>query len=130
VRDIKTIGGMRFLICDGGRTNHALESDWMHHEVLHLDSAIGDPDVEATVICGPTCMAYDWLYRGDFSSEVKLGDRLVYLNAGAYHVPWETHFSHGLARVIFTQDGINFEEIRAPESQQQWLSRWSSAAVC
>ncbi len=127
VRDTKVIQGTRFLICDGGRTNHALESDWAPHNVLLMNATTDRQNTEPTVICGPTCMAYDWIFRGHFSSDAKIGDRLVYLNAGAYHIPWETRFSHGLARVVFTRDGLHFEELRAPETKEQWLSHWSNA---
>lgn len=123
VRDAKRIRGFRFLICDGGRTNHALESDWSTYTILPLGAAKGV--TEPTIICGPTCMAYDWVYRGPFASDVKPGDRLIYLNAGAYHLPWETRFSHGLCNVAWTEDGEKVEVIRAAKSFDQWIRQWN-----
>jgi diaminopimelate decarboxylase len=125
VCDIKRIRGYRFLICDGGRTNHALESDWASHAVVPLRTIKDKRQVEPTIICGPTCMAYDWIYRGSFPSEIQPGDRLAYLNAGAYHLPWETRFSYGLCKVVWTDDGTNLKVIRAAETFDHWISQWN-----
>ncbi len=113
VIDTKVIRGRRFVICDGGRTNQALESDWEEHKVVTLEKSEGSQT--PTTICGPNCMAYDWIYRGDFPESVKEGSIILYLNAGAYHLPWETRFSRGLCRVLWSQDGKNVSEIRPPE---------------
>lgn len=125
VQDVKRIDGQRFLICDGGRTNQALESDGVGHHVALVDKPAPAADrTEPTVVCGPTCMAYDWLFRGAFPADVSIGDRLVYFNAGAYHLSWESRFSHGLCRVLWTPDGRTFAEIRAPERPDRWQSHW------
>ncbi len=124
VQDVKTIDGQRFLICDGGRTNQALESDGTRHKLAVVDGGRAGGRTEPAVICGPTCMPYDWLFRGEFAADVRPGDRLVYFNAGAYHLSWESRFSHGLCRVVWTADGRTFQEIRAPESVDDWTSRW------
>jgi diaminopimelate decarboxylase len=124
VIDVKRIRGTRFLICDGGRTNHALESDWLSHSVALQKNDENACEREFTVICGPTCMAYDYIFKGQFTSNVDVGDRLIYLNAGAYHIPWETRFSRGLCRILWTANGRDFSEIRRPESLRQWLTHW------
>ena len=123
VQDVKRIHGWRFLICDGGRTNQALESDGSRHGIALLDRSRRNARTEPTVICGPTCMAYDWLLRGEFAAEVRSGDRLVYFNAGAYHLSWESRFSHGLCRIVWTDDGRRFSELRAPEQVDERLER-------
>ena len=66
VTDVKDREEGRYLICDGGRTNHALVSDWEVHDVSVYPERRGR-SVEPTTICGPTCMAFDrcagWGYR-------------------------------------------------------------------
>ena len=121
--DSKHVDGYRILICDAGRTNHAMPSEWERH---YVDLAqCGDwNDTEKTIIHGPTCMAYDTIFQGPFPKQAQIGDRLIYFNAGAYHLPWETRFSAGLCKVLWTIDGNHVEEIRAEETPDRWFSTW------
>ena len=100
VVDRKEREGVRYLVCDGGRTNHALVSDWEEHRVEVYPKREGAETCMSTV-CGPTCMAYDHLCRRELPSDVKVGDQLLWHNARAYHLPWETRFSHGLAPIVW-----------------------------
>ncbi len=122
VNDIKDIGGFRYLICDGGRTNHALPSDWQNHEIQILPTRSGEPML--TAVCGPTCMAYDCIARRDLPEDISIGDKVLWFNAGAYHLSWETRFSHPLARVLWHDERDNIIEARLPESFREWWGRW------
>jgi diaminopimelate decarboxylase len=124
VQDVKRIDGVRFVVCDGGRTNQAVESDDARHGIALLDRSRQGTQTAPTVVCGPTCMAYDRLFRGEMSAGIRPGDRLIYFNTGAYHIPFETRFSHGLCRVLWTEDGASFDELRAPETPDQWQAMW------
>ena len=126
VIDTKLVRGRRFLICDGGRTNHALESDWEEHKLLLLDR--NDGASIPTTVCGPNCMAYDWIYKGELPEIVGEGNRFLYLNAGAYHLPWETRFSRGLCRVLWSRDGEDIQEIRCPEDFESSRGAWINQA--
>lgn len=97
VLDVKERRGLRQLICDGGRTQHALLSVWEQHELLPLTQRRGATAL--TAIHGPTCMAFDQLARKPFPRSVRAGDVLLWFEAGAYHLPWETRFSHGWAEI-------------------------------
>ncbi|KAF0171022.1 MAG: Orn/DAP/Arg decarboxylase 2 [Limisphaerales bacterium] len=103
VLDVKARDGLRQLICDGGRTMNALVSNWEEHGLFSVPSR-GGPTV-LTAVHGPTCMAFDQLTRRSMSRRIRAGDRLVWLEAGAYHLPWETRFSHGLAAVLWHESG-------------------------
>lgn len=105
VNDIKEIGGVRYLICDGGRTNHALPSDWEEHEIEVLPNRSGD--LVYTAICGPTCMAFDCIARKMLARDVSIGDKVLWFDAGAYHLSWETRFSRPLARVLWHSERYN-----------------------
>ncbi len=123
VQDVKTVDGIRVLICDGGRTNQAMPSVWERHAV----AVVGNRDtgeVAETLVCGPTCMGYDSLYRGPLCSSAATGDRIIYFNAGAYHIPWENRFSQGLCNVLWTTDGATLRTLRSSESTDGWLSNW------
>lgn len=107
VLDVKERRGLRQLICDGGRTQHALVSQWEQHELLPLPRRPGATTL--TAIHGPTCMAFDQLARKPFPRSVRAGDVLLWFEAGAYHLSWETRFSHGLAEIWWE---VGPEEIR------------------
>lgn len=46
VNDVKEHGGLRHLICDGGRTNHALVSDWECHTISTIPARKGAAAVD------------------------------------------------------------------------------------
>ena len=121
VLDVKDRPGMRSLICDGGRTMNALVSNWEEHELLSLPGR-GGP-MKLTTVNGPTCMAFDQLARRPMSRQIRAGDRLVWLDAGAYHLPWETRFSHGRATVLW-HDGRRTTVLRGAETFEEWWGQW------
>lgn len=123
VVDIKDRPESRYLICDGGRTNQALPSDWEKHDVATVPTRTAQK-VHST-ICGPTCMMYDRLARLGLPDDLGVGDLIVWTNAGAYHIPWETQFSHGLAAVAWVgRDGV-LQLARPAQAFEQWWGRWS-----
>ncbi len=121
VLDIKERGGLRQLICDGGRTLHALISTWEHHELIPLVPRRGTKI--RTVVHGPTCMAFDQLAYRQLPKGIRIGDVLIWLEAGAYHLPWETHFCHGLAQVWW-EDDAGLQLARDAESFEAYWGRW------
>jgi diaminopimelate decarboxylase len=121
ILDVKARRGMRSLICDGGRTMHALVSNWEAHELLTLPPRRG-PHV-LTTVNGPTCMAFDQLARRPLPRSLRAGDHLLWLEAGAYHLPWETRFSHGLA-AVFWHDGRRTQLVRPREDFGSWWGQW------
>jgi diaminopimelate decarboxylase len=101
VLEVKERRGLRQLIADGGRTLHALLSIWEQHELLPLSPRRGAECL--TTIYGPTCMAFDQLARKPFPRSVRVGDPLLWFEAGAYHLPWETQFSHDPAEIWWAE---------------------------
>jgi diaminopimelate decarboxylase len=122
VLDIKHGCDCRYLICDGGRTNHALVSDWERHKLEVVPDRKGPTCL--TTICGPTCMAFDRLCRSDLPTDIRIGDLVIWYNAGAYHIPWETRFSHGLAAVVWIDRG-DMGLARRRETFEEWWNLWS-----
>jgi diaminopimelate decarboxylase len=117
VLDNKEGRGRRTLTCDGGRTLHAMVSTWERHDVEALERRRG-PQVR-TMICGPTCMAFDNLGEHRLPAVMRPGDVLIWRDAGAYQICWETRFSHGLAPVTWCgRKGV--EVVRAAESFEGW----------
>jgi hypothetical protein len=71
-------------------------------------------------------MAYDELARRPMPATIAPGDHLVWLDAGAYHLPWETRFSHGWPAVIWHHDS-KLALVRSPESFGAWWGQWRGA---
>jgi diaminopimelate decarboxylase len=111
-----------YIICDGGRTNHARLSAVEVHDV------VVDPDrggrTRSMTVCGPTCGAVDRLGRFDLPDAVRIGDRLLWMNAGAYALPLETRFSFGLAPVIWCDEAGDLSLARPRETAEQWWGLW------
>ncbi|MFC1483664.1 hypothetical protein ACFL6Q_01285 [Candidatus Neomarinimicrobiota bacterium] len=124
--DIKERDDSRYLICDGGRTNNALVSDWEEHDVTWYPPRRGKKRL--TTICGPSCMAYDRLIRLQLPETLSVGDIMIWHNAGAYHVPWETRFSRGYCRVIWYDDNGKMNLERKEESFFSWWGQWESVS--
>ncbi len=118
ILDVKERRGVRQLICDGGRTLNALMSVWEQHALVPLAER-GGAEV-LTVVHGPTCMAFDQLARIPLPRSLKAGEHLLWLDAGAYHLPWETKFSHGHASVCWHDE----KGIRLVRERQGFKKFW------
>jgi diaminopimelate decarboxylase len=121
ILDVKERRGLRQLICDGGRTLHALVSNWEQHELISLPRRSGP--CALTAVYGPTCMAFDRLACRPLPRSLRAGDRLLWLDAGAYHLPWETRFSHDLAAVLW-HDGRKINVVRERGDFERWRRQW------
>jgi diaminopimelate decarboxylase len=124
ILDIKQKGTHRLLICDGGRTLHALVSIWEDHQLIPMRPSSA-PATPASVH-GPTCMAFDQLGRRLLPTDLRIGDVLLWLDAGAYHLPWETRFSHGLCEVWWEDEDKQPTCVRVAESSNEFWHRWRS----
>jgi len=121
ILDLKDRPKIRSLICDSGRTMNALISNWESHGLFTIPKR-GGPTV-LTAVHGPTCMAFDQLARCPLPGSLRAGDHLVWMDAGAYHLPWETRFSHGLA-AVFWHDGKSVKTVRPHEKFTDWWGQW------
>jgi diaminopimelate decarboxylase len=115
--DIKERDECRYAICDGGRTNHALAADSGPHRILLVPPRSGR--LRLTTVCGPTCMSDDILGRWMLPNSVAVGDVVVWLDAGAYHLPWETRFSHGLCPIAWFDDREQLTIARPRETNRE-----------
>ncbi len=75
-----------------------------------------------TTICGPTCMTDDILGRMPLPADITVGDVLVWSDAGAYHLPWETRFSHGLCAVVWCDENETTSLARRRERPEHWIT--------
>jgi diaminopimelate decarboxylase len=78
VLEIKERLGCRFLLCDGGRTNYALPSDWQYPAIETIPRRSGPEKL--TIVCGPSCTAYDRLARRPLPGDLSVGDYLIWFS--------------------------------------------------
>jgi len=126
ILDVKERRGWRQLICDGGRTLNALTSLWEQHQLLSVPDRSGAS--APTAVHGPTCMAFDQLARTPLPRALRAGDHLVWLEAGAYQIPWETRFSHGHA-AVWWHDETGLHAVRARQSFTDFWGQWRTGAA-
>jgi diaminopimelate decarboxylase len=122
VMDRKERDGLVYLICDGGRTNHARLS------TIELHDIVTDPErsgpTRSTIVCGPTCGSVDRLGQFSLPETLRDGDRLLWMNAGAYAIPLETRFSFGLAPVVWCDINGALRLARVRETADEWWAQW------
>jgi diaminopimelate decarboxylase len=123
VLDKKERGGRTYLICDGGRVNHARLAAYEVHDIV-LEPNRGGPETH-TIVCGPTCGAIDRLGCWNLPASVVPGDMIIWLNAGAYHIPLETRFSFGVAPVVWFNEYDEPQIVRERETPVEWWKRWT-----
>lgn len=127
VLDTKRKGGERFVICDGGRVNQALPSDWERHAV-RFPAFKPNARSSLTTVCGPTCMAWDWIARCNVPIGVKPGDLAIYEAAGAYHIPWESQFSYPTSAIVEVAFGNGISSVirllRPRATMTAWAKTW------
>jgi diaminopimelate decarboxylase len=119
VQDIKERDECRYVICDGGRTNQALAADHGPHPIFVEPDR--DGTTVLTTVCGPTCMTDDRLGRWELPRSIAVGDILVWLDAGAYHLPWETRFSQGLCAIVWCDRAETMHVVRPAEIATEGL---------
>lgn len=120
VLDLKCRRGVRHLVCDGGRTMNAMLAAWEEHEIKFLPERRGRRI--PTIVVGPTCMAYDVLARRPMPRALRAGDLLLWLDAGAYHLQWQTRFSHGLCPVFWHER----DRLTLVRDQEPFASWWKT----
>ncbi len=122
ILDLKPHNNGSSAICDGGRTLQALISMWESHDLLPLRRSAAPPT--PVTVHGPTCMAFDQLGRFQLPRNLRTGDILIWMDSGAYHLPWETRFSHGHCQVWW-QQGDSVLLAREAETFEQYWGRWN-----
>ncbi|HOK76121.1 MAG TPA: hypothetical protein PLW35_00195, partial [Verrucomicrobiota bacterium] len=113
----KVRNGLQQLICDGGRTLNAMPSVWEKHAIFVLQPRYSK--LIRSMVYGPTCMAFDQLDQMLLPSSLRIGDDLVWMDAGAYHLQWETRFSHGHAEIWWHEDSM-VQRIRSNGRFSAW----------
>lgn len=122
VRDVKRIGGQRYVVTDGSRLylNPQVTRRWYPHHFV-LQSGQPRVAVPTQMICGSTCMEYDRLFEAEGEPALAEGDLVVYDLAGGYTVCLVPLFIHYFPAVyVRREDGTVFTA-REPWTNDEFL---------
>lgn len=114
-------GGKSFAIVDGGR-NIAMPLEWEQHEIFPATRMLEPVGENLYNIAGPLCYPQDILAREKRFPELRRGDLLVVMDAGAYFVPNQQNFSNPRPAAVFIEEQGKPRLIRERETFQQIVS--------
>lgn len=95
---------IKYAVADGG-INIASSLGSEHHEVFAVARANETSDSEYYNIVGPLCCPHDVLFSVKKLPQLKAGDILAVMDAGAYLIPCQTNFSNPRPSAVVVEDG-------------------------
>ena len=118
----KEQGGKRFVIVDAGMNDLVRPAMYnAYHAVRPLCEANGSrPEITADIV-GPICETGDFLARDRLISEVRPGELLALMNAGAYGFAMSSNYNGRLRPPEVLVDGADFHLIRRRQAYEHLL---------
>ncbi|HXR56799.1 MAG TPA: pyridoxal-dependent decarboxylase [Casimicrobiaceae bacterium] len=95
--------GDETIILDGGK-NIAMPPGWEYHEAF-LATETGERPLRRYSFYGPLCHTGDLLFRQRPFPELRVGDVVAIMDAGAYFIPNQMNFSNPRPAVAMIDDG-------------------------
>jgi hypothetical protein len=96
---------------------------WYPHRFELAGDKASRNKMDAQMICGATCMEYDRLFNAENEAELKVGDRVVFTNAGGYTLCLTPLFIHYFPAVFVKKcDGTVFEA-RFPWTNEEYMMK-------
>ncbi len=111
-----------WLVADGGLSTVTLPTYYEFHEVFLCDDVRRPRDREATIV-GPACFGGDVVYRRKRMPEVRPGEVLAVMDAGAYFTGLESSFGFPRVAVAVVDDRGQARLARRRETFEDWLAR-------
>jgi diaminopimelate decarboxylase len=116
--------GLRYAITDAGRLSVTFPCEFEYHQIFPADR----PGREKTCvynIMGRICTSADWMARNRLLPELREGDILATMDAGAYFSSYSTNFAFPRPPIVMVKDGKS-EIIRSGECYEHLtrLDRW------
>lgn len=100
---LKTEGGQRFAVLDGGRTQNGMFVARGYHEIVHVGSPDAPPAQRYTLV-GPLCATFDTYAERDLP-ELREGDLVAVLDVGAYNLSAQSRWCFDPAPVVALAGG-------------------------
>lgn len=114
-------GGKKWLYLDTGVYNGLMEIFEGFPYEIRTDRPTAPP--RQYVIAGPTCDSVDVVYKKIMLPEVKTGDRLYFMNAGAYTISYDGYNGFPFPEVIHKNEKAPAEGGGGTQSSERVLSR-------
>ncbi len=96
--------GTRFAITDAGRLSITFPCDFEYHEVFVADSLQKEKNLFYHVM-GRICTSADWMFKNRYLPELKPGDVLAIMDAGAYFSSYSTNFAFPRPAIVMISNG-------------------------
>lgn len=116
----KMSSGAKFAVTDGGMFNIAFPLSYEYHKCFLANRASAEFKDRYSVM-GPLCAPGDILYRNWKLPELKEGDILAIMDAGAYFTSFSNNFSFPRPAVVSISDGSH-KVIRKQESFERMIA--------
>ena len=96
--------GSGILILDGGRMNITVPTYFEYHEIIVINNYKHQKN-KLYSLYGRTCTPSDLLYKYKYLSEVKVGDILAVMDAGAYFTSFANSFAFARPGIVLIDGG-------------------------
>ncbi len=95
--------GKTFAITDAGRLSVGFPCDFEYHRLFVADRPHARPD-RCYQVMGRICTSADWLFKNLYLPELKAGDVLAIMDAGAYFSSYASNFSFPRPAIVMVSD--------------------------
>jgi diaminopimelate decarboxylase len=120
VVDVKWVGDSRFVVTDTSRTD--LDPLFRRRRPFAVDlTTTSTATVPSQIVSGFTCMEDDRLLTLEDAPELRVGDRLVFRNVGAYTMSYQSTFIE-LPPAVYVRDAAGaYTQVRERASVADYL---------
>ena len=100
----KKNNGTIFAITDAGRLSMTFPCDFEYHEVF-IANRPNDKLEKVYQVMGRICTSADWMFKNRCLPELKNGDLLAVMDAGAYFSSYSSNFAFPRPAIVMIDDG-------------------------
>jgi len=100
----KRQNGTNFAMCDAGRLSLTFPCDFEFHEVF-LANGFNKKRDKLYNVMGRICTSADWMFKNKYLPELKPGDTLAVMDAGAYFSSYSTNFAFPRPAIVMIAGG-------------------------
>ena len=100
----KKVVGTQFAVTDAGRLSIAFPCEFEYHEVFIANRPKAQMDTLYHVM-GRICTSADWMFKNRYLPELRPGDILAIMDAGAYFSSYSSNFAFPRPGIVMVSDG-------------------------
>lgn len=107
--------GPKFAITDAGRLSLTFPCDFEYHSVFTADQG-NIFDKELYHVMGRICTSADWMAKNIYLPQLREGDVLATMDAGAYFSSYSSNFAFPRPAIIIVDENSDVEVLRLAET--------------